>query len=633
MALITLRNVVVSFGGPPLLDGVDLQIDRGERVCLVGRNGAGKSTLMQVLAGLITPDDGQIEREQGLKVARLTQEVPHDMHGSIYDVVAAGLGRQGELLSRYHQAVQRLATDHSDAAMAELERAQHQLEAVGGWEMTQQVDTTLSRLQLDPDAEFSELSGGMKRRVLLARALVDNPDLLLLDEPTNHLDIAAINWLEEFFLNYRGTLLFVTHDRMLLQKLATRIIDLDRGRVTSWPGDYATYLQRKQELLEAEESANALFDKKLAQEEVWIRQGIKARRTRNEGRVRALKALREERAQRRERQGTANIQTQKAETSGKIVIEMEGVSQRYGERDILKDFSTTILRGDKIGIIGPNGAGKTTLLKILLGQLEPQQGRVRLGTKLEVAYFDQHRAQLDQDKTVIDNISDGRSEVTINGKPRHIISYLQDFLFAPERSRQPVSSLSGGERNRLLLAKLFTKPANMLVLDEPTNDLDVETLELLEELLIDYQGTVLLVSHDRAFINNVVTGTLVFEGDGVVNEYVGGYDDWLRQRKANLPKPAERRDEPRQSPSAKPKSKTAKKLSYKDQRELDMLPQQIEVLETELEGIQQTLADPDLYQQRPDKVNELTMRMKEVEVELSHCYQRWETLEALREAL
>lgn len=631
MALITLRNVVVSYGGPPLLDGVDLQIDRGERVCLVGRNGAGKSTLMQVLAGLITPDDGQLEREQGLKVSRLTQEVPHDMHGPVYEVVAAGLGKQGQLLSRYHQAVQRIASDPSDAAMAELERVQHQLEAAGGWAMSQRVDTTLSRLELDPEAEFSELSGGMKRRVLLARALVDDPDLLLLDEPTNHLDIAAINWLEEFFLNYRGTLLFVTHDRMLLQKLATRIIDLDRGRVTSWPGDYQTYLQRKQEQLEAEATANALFDKKLAEEEKWIRQGIKARRTRNEGRVRALQALREERAQRRERQGTANIQTQKAETSGKIVIEVEGVSHRYGERDILKDFSTTILRGDKIGIIGPNGAGKTTLLKILLGQLQPQQGRVKIGTKLELAYFDQHRAQLDQDKSVIDNISDGRSEVTINGKPRHIISYLQDFLFAPERSRQPVRSLSGGERNRLLLAKLFTKPANVLVLDEPTNDLDVETLELLEELLIDYQGTVLLVSHDRAFINNVVTGTLVFEGDGAVNEYVGGYDDWLRQRKIDLPPPVQRSDRPRAA--AKPKPKPANKLSYKDQRELDTLPQQIEALETELTEIQQALADPDLYQQQPAKVTELTARMQVVEGELGQCYQRWEALEALQENL
>jgi ATP-binding cassette subfamily F protein uup len=629
MALITLRNVVVGFGGPALLDGVDLQIDKGERVCLVGRNGAGKSTLMQVIADLITPDDGQIERQQGLKAARLTQEVPHDLHGSIYDVVAAGLGRQGELLSNYHHAVQQLTKDHSDTAMAELERVQHQLEAAGGWEMTQQVDTTLSRLQLDADTEFAELSGGMKRRVLLARALVDNPDLLLLDEPTNHLDIAAINWLEEFLLNYRGTLLFVTHDRMLLQKLGTRIIDLDRGRVTSWPGDYKTYLERKQALLDAEENANALFDKKLAQEEVWIRQGIKARRTRNEGRVRALKALRDKRAQRRQRLGRANIQTQNAELSGKIVVEVDNVSHSYGERTILKNFSTTILRGDKVGIIGPNGAGKTTLLKILLGHLEPQQGRVKLGTKIETAYFDQHRAQLDLEKSVMDNISDGRSEVTINGKPRHIISYLQDFLFAPERTRQPVRSLSGGERNRLLLARLFTKPANVLVLDEPTNDLDVETLELLEDLLVEYQGTVLLVSHDREFINNVVTSTLVFEGDGTVNEYVGGYDDWLRQRKSDLPRPVERNEKPKAV--LKEKSAPAKKLSYKDQRELDALPQKIEMLETELQQIQQMLSDPTLYQQQPDKVAELTARMTEVETEQSHCYERWETLEAMQE--
>ena len=631
MALITLRDVVVSFGGPPLLDGVDLQIERGERVCLVGRNGAGKSTLMQVLAGLITPDDGQIEKQQGLKAARLTQEVPHDMHGSIYDVVADGLGKQGELLSRYHHAVQRIATDHSDAAMAELERVQHQLEAAGGWEMSQQVETTLSRLQLDADAEFAQLSGGMKRRVLLGRALVNQPDLLLLDEPTNHLDIEAITWLEQFLLSFKGTLLFVTHDRMLLQKLATRIIDLDRGRVTSWPGNYQTYLERKQAALEAEATENALFDKKLAEEEVWIRQGIKARRTRNEGRVRALKALREERKQRRERMGTARIQTQNTELSGKIVIEVQHVSHGYDQRQILHDFSTTILRGDKIGIIGPNGAGKTTLLKILLGQLEPQLGKVKLGTKIEVAYFDQHRALLDMDKSVIDNISDGRSQVTINGKPRHIISYLQDFLFAPERSRQPVRSLSGGERNRLLLAKLFAKPANVLVLDEPTNDLDVETLELLEELLIDYSGTVLLVSHDREFINNVVTSTLVFEGEGQLNEYVGGYDDWLRQCKSDAPEVVEKSERPKVP--VKEKSKPAKKLSYKDQRELDALPQKIEVLETELQQIQQALADPSVYQKEPARVAEFNQRFAEIEAELRRCYERWETLDELQKGL
>ena len=624
MALINLRDVVVSFGGPVLLDGLNLQIDAGERVCLVGRNGAGKSTLMKVLAGQITPDDGQIERQQNLVVTRLKQEVPHDTTGSVYDVVADGLGKQGELLSRYHHAVQALSTDCSDAAMAELERAQHALEAVDGWDASQRVDTIISRLDLPADDEFSSLSGGMKRRVLLAQALVLDPDLLLLDEPTNHLDIEAINWMEEFLLSYRATLLFVTHDRMLLQHLATRIIDLDRGRLTSWPGDYATYLERKEAALEAEETANALFDKKLAEEEKWIRKGIKARRTRNEGRVRALKALREEHSERRNRVGTANIKTQAAESSGKIVIEVEGVSQSYGDKTILKDFSTTIMRGDKIGIVGPNGAGKSTLLKILLDKLEPQQGTVKQGTKLEVAYFDQHRAQLDVEKTVIDNLGDGSDEIMINGKPRHVISYMQDFLFSPERARTPVKALSGGERNRLLLAKLFTKPANMLVMDEPTNDLDVETLELLEELLIEYKGTLLLVSHDRAFINNVVTDCLVFEGDGQVNSYVGGYDDWLRQSQKQEDKPAAaivKKEKP------KSQTKPAKKLSYNDQRELDELPKKIEALDAELEQIQQALSDPDLYQKDADKVTQLTARSEEAEAELAHCYQRWELLD------
>ncbi len=624
MALITLRDVVVSFGGPPLLDGLNLQIDPGERVCLVGRNGAGKSTLMKVLAGQIIPDDGQIERQQGLVVTRLKQEVPHDTSGSVYDVVAEGLGKQGELLSHYHHASQRLATDFSDAAMAELERAQHALEANDGWDASQRIDTVISRLDLPADAEFSALSGGMKRRVLMAQALVLDPDLLLLDEPTNHLDIEAINWMEEFLLSYKATLLFVTHDRMLLQHLATRIIDLDRGRLTSWPGDYATYLERKEAALEAEETANALFDKKLAEEEKWIRQGIKARRTRNEGRVRALKAMRQEHSERRKRMGTANIKTQATETSGKIVIEVENVSQAYGDKVILKDFSTTIMRGDKIGIIGPNGAGKSTLLKILLGKLEPQQGTVKQGTKLEIAYFDQHRAQLDAEKTVIDNIGDGSDEILINGKPRHVISYMQDFLFSPQRARTPVKALSGGERNRLLLAKLFTRPANMLVMDEPTNDLDVETLELLEELLIEYKGTLLLVSHDRAFINNVVTDSLVFEGNGQVNDYVGGYDDWLRQRKVNDDKPAAKAKPVEQQTKQKP----SKKLSYKDQRELDALPKQIEALEAEMEQIQQSMSDPEFYQKQGDKVSELNARREEIEKELAQCYERWEALDA-----
>jgi len=629
MALITLRDVVVSFGGHPLLDGLNLHIDAGERVCLVGRNGAGKSTLMKVLAGQIIPDDGQIERQQGLVVTRLKQEVPHDTTGSVYDVVADGLGKQGELLSRYHHASHNLATDFSDAAMKELERAQHALEAADGWDASQRVDTIISRLELPADDEFSSLSGGMKRRVLLGQALVLDPDLLLLDEPTNHLDIDAINWMEEFLLNYRATLLFVTHDRMLLQHLATRIIDLDRGRLSSWPGDYATYLERKEAVLEAEATANALFDKKLAQEEVWIRQGIKARRTRNEGRVRALKELRKEHSERRNRMGTANIKTQAAEASGKIVIEVDGVCQSYGDKVVLRDFSTTILRGDKIGIIGPNGAGKSTLLKILLGKLQPQQGSVKLGTKLEVAYFDQHRAQLDAEKTVIENIGDGSDEIIINGRPRHVISYMQDFLFSPQRARTPVKALSGGERNRLLLAKLFTRPANMLVMDEPTNDLDVETLELLEELLIEYKGTLLLVSHDRAFINNVVTDSLVFEGDGVVNEYVGGYDDWLRQRAQQQVKTEAVASK---SEKQKPKTQSAKKLSYKDQRELDELPKKIEALDTELAQVQKSLADPKLYQKEPGKVAELNARMVEVEAELAKIYKRWQELEELQGA-
>jgi ATP-binding cassette subfamily F protein uup len=624
MPLITLRDVVVSFGGPPQLDGVNLSIDPNERVCLVGRNGAGKSTLMKVVAGEIIPEDGGIEKQQGLKVARLKQEVPHDLTGSVYDVVADGLGEHGELLRQYHHVTQRLATDFSDEVMAELERVQHQLEAINGWETSQRIDTVISRLELPADAEFSELSGGMKRRVLLGQALVLDPDLLLLDEPTNHLDIESIKWMEEFLLNYRAALLFVTHDRMLLQHLATRIIDLDRGKISSWPGDYENYLVRKQELLDAEETANALFDKKLAQEEVWIRQGIKARRTRNEGRVRALKDLRVERSERRERMGTAKIQTQESASSGKIVVEIENVSQSFGDKVILKNLTTTIMRGDKIGIIGPNGAGKSTLLKILLGLLEPQQGTVKMGTKMEVAYFDQHRAQLDPEKSVIDNISEGSNEITVNGKPRHIISYMQEFLFSPQRARTPVKALSGGERNRLLLAKLFAKPANVLVMDEPTNDLDVETLELLEELLIDYSGTLLLVSHDRAFINNVVTSSLVFEGDGVVNEYVGGYDDWLRQRSQPAAVAAEK---PKAAP-VKEKPKAAAKLSYKDQRELDELPKKIEALEGELDELHQTMAAPDFYQSGAAAMAKVQARLDEVEQQLKVAYERWESLDA-----
>ncbi len=631
MALLTLRGVRVSYSGPALLDGVDLQIEPGERICLVGRNGTGKSTFMKVIADELGADEGEIIRRQGLKVARLTQEVPSDLSGTIYEVVASGLP-QGKIVSEYHQLSLRLADDLS--LMKQFERVQHELEACGGWELQQQVDTVLSRLQLPPDADFSALSGGMKRRVLLARSLANNPDLLLLDEPTNHLDIDAIRWLEEFLLNYSGTLLFITHDRALLEKLATRIIELDRGRLTSWPGNYKTYLERKQAALDAEANQHAEFDKKLAQEETWIRQGIKARRTRNEGRVRALEAMREEHRARRQRSGNAKIQLQEsAERSGKLVMEADNVSYSYDDKPIVSHLTTTILRGDKVGIIGPNGAGKTTLLRLLLGQLAPQQGSIKLGTKLEVAYFDQYRAQLNEEQSVLDNVSQGRSTVTINDQPRHIISYLQDFLFSPERARTPVKALSGGERNRLLLARLFTHSANILVMDEPTNDLDMETLELLEELLLDYKGTLLLVSHDRSFLNKVVTSTLVFEGDGQINEYVGGYDDWLRQRPD--PGATSNTDAP-PKPSTKGSKATAskapKKLSYKHQRELDELPKQIEILEADISQLHTTLADPDLYKQGPEAMTASQTKLESREAELAAAYERWDELEAMNES-
>jgi ATP-binding cassette subfamily F protein uup len=629
MALLTLRNVTLAFGGPPLLDGIELQIERGERLCLVGRNGTGKSTLMKLLNGELQADSGEVVREQGLRVARLTQEVPRDISGTVYDVVAEGLGEQGALLGEYHHVSQQLAAG-DEKQLAKLERIQHELEANDGWQLNQKVEATLSRLGLPADSEFSALSGGLKRRVLLARELVREPELLLLDEPTNHLDIAAIDWLEAFLLSWGGTLLFITHDRMFLQKLATRIIELDRGRLTSWPGDYETYLKRKEEVLEAEAQQNALFDKRLAQEEAWIRQGIKARRTRNEGRVRALKAMRAERSERRERSGKAKIALQEGERSGKVVIEATAIGCAYEGKTLFADFSTTILRGDKVGILGPNGSGKTTLLQVLLGKLPPQQGKVKLGTKLEIAYFDQHRAQLDEEGSVIDNVGEGSDRVEINGQSKHIMGYLQDFLFTPERARSPVRSLSGGERNRLLLAKLFTKPSNLLVMDEPTNDLDVETLDLLEELLLDYPGTLLLVSHDRAFLNNVVTSTIAFEGEGRLHEYVGGYDDWLRQRPTTEAK-AEVAEKPkaRPQPVMEPEKKKAK-LSYKDQRELDALPQRIEELEAEIETLHAAMAAPAFYQQEGEAIAATKERLQSVEQALSEAYERWESLEEMR---
>ncbi len=630
MALVSLQDIKVGFGGPLLLEGVDLSIDRGERVCLVGRNGTGKSTILRLITGEIKPDGGKIVFQQGVRITLLTQEVPQALTGSVFDVVSGAFGEQGKLLAQYHHVNARLAHDHSEKLMAELEDVQHRFESAGGWQMQQKIETVLTRLQLPEDAEFSELSGGLKRRVLLAKALAGEPDLLLLDEPTNHLDIDSIAWLEEFLLSFGGTLLFVTHDRALLQKLATRIVDLDRGRLTSWPGSYQAYLELKQAALDAESVENAKFDKKLAAEEVWIRQGVKARRTRNEGRVRALKELRRTRSERREVTGAARMQMQEAERTGKLVIEATKVSHSYNGNTVIRDFSTTIIRGDKVGIIGPNGSGKTTLLMILLGELKPQKGKVKHGTNLEVAYLDQHREQLDDEKTVQDNVAYGSDHVTINGNRRHVIGYLQDFLFAPARARSPVKVLSGGERNRLLLAKLFTKPSNVLVLDEPTNDLDIETLDLLEELLMDYPGTVLLVSHDRAFINNVVTNTLVLEGEGTVNEYVGGYDDWLRQskRKTAAPDVLVKMEEKKEAP--RPQLMKPRKLSFKEQKELDALPKRIEELDAEHQQIIATMADPTFYRQSGDKITPTKVRLEVLEKELAETYKRWEELEAAK---
>ncbi|MFN2309773.1 MAG: ATP-binding cassette domain-containing protein [Gammaproteobacteria bacterium] len=626
MPLITLRNIQLDFGGKPLLDGADLSLEPGERVCLIGRNGTGKSTLMQVVSGEILPDAGSIDRRQGLRCARLTQDVPADLAGTLFEVVAAGLGAIAPLLTGYHAASLAVAQDATPANLDQLARAQHDLESRDGWQWEQRVDAVLSRLNLEPDLSFESLSGGWKRRVLLARALVAEPELLLLDEPTNHLDLAAITWLEEFLLGYNGTLLFITHDRAFLQRLATRIIELDRGRLTSWDCDYPTYLTRKQAALEAEAQQNALFDKRLSQEEAWIRQGVKARRTRNEGRVRALKQLREEHRARREREGSARLRIQEAERSGQLVAEVEDIHYAWGDTPIVRGFSTTLLRGDKIGIIGPNGAGKTTLLRLLLGQLVPDSGRVRLGTKLEIAYFDQQRRGIDPDLTVLDNVAQGSEMITVDGQDRHVISYLQDFLFAPERARQPAGSLSGGELNRLLLARLFTQRFNVLVMDEPTNDLDMETLDLLEERLADYQGTLLLVSHDRAFLNNLVTSTLVFEGDGRLAEYVGGYDDWLRQRPASSTEAA--RGGVAERPAAVSPARRASKRSYKEQRELELLPARIEALEQDLKTLQAHLAEPDFYRQDAEAIAAQRAQLAALGAELQAAYARWEALEA-----
>jgi ATP-binding cassette subfamily F protein uup len=630
MSLLRTRNLHLSFGDTELLDGIDLQVEPGERICLVGRNGSGKSTLLKILAGIIQPDEGEIERQQGLQTAQLEQELPAQDSGTVFDCVAEGLGELGQLVGRFHLLSSTLGKDAPSGQLDELERIQNELETRGGWSMEQQIETVLSRLSLVADADFGKLSGGLQRRVLLARALVTNPDLLLLDEPTNHLDIQAIEWLEEFLKVFPGSVLFITHDRSFLDKLATRIIELDRGQLTDWPGDYQTYLRRKQQWLDSEARQAAEFDRKLAQEERWIRQGIKARRTRNEGRVRALQQMRKQRQTRRQVAGKAHMETGQADQSGKMVIEAINASYNFANRPLIRELNITILRGDKIGIIGPNGIGKTTLLRLLLGELQPDTGTIRQGTRLEKAYFDQRRAQLDEDQSVLDNLSDGRQFIDINGKQRHVISYLQDFLFAPQRVRTPVAALSGGERNRLLLARLFSKPTNLLVLDEPTNDLDIDTLDLLEELLMEYSGTVLLVSHDRAFLDNVVTSSLVFEGDARVTEYVGGYTDWLRQRKQELPADvaAPRKITAEEKPKARPA-----KLSYRDQRELDQLPQQIEQLETELEKIHLSMSEPSFYQQPAEQIVVQKNDLTRIEADLQNAYRRWDELEQLLEQI
>lgn len=629
MPLIRLTNVSIAYGTHALLDNAAFQLDAGERVGLLGRNGEGKSTLMKIVAGDVHADHGEIWQQPELRIAWLEQSPVLDESHSIYQAVADGLGTLGQLIVDYHALLTHM--DGSEQSLNELGDVQHKLEALNGWHFQQRVETVLTKLQLPADASVGSLSGGWCRRVALAKALVIEPEVLLLDEPTNHLDFESIAWLEEQLLSFSGAVLFVTHDRAFLQKLATRIIDLDRGQLTSWPGDYQDYLRYKAALLEDEANQNAEFDKKLAKEEVWIRQGIKARRTRNEGRVRALKKLREERAERRGTQGTAKMALNKGESSGKKVIEAIDVSFQYQDKVIIKNFSARIERGDKIGLIGANGAGKSTLLKLMLGQLQPNTGSIELGTNLQIAYFDQLREQLDPDVSVADTVVNGGEFVDTPSGKRHVMSYLADFLFAPARARSPVKSLSGGEKNRLLLARLFTKPANLIVMDEPTNDLDLETLEILEEKLVDYQGTLLLVSHDRAFLDNVVTSVMVFEGDGVVNEYVGGYADWFSHAEQNK-KTVSDRLALETNKKEKPKSIQTKKLGFKEQRELEQLPVRIEQLENRQVELNAKINSADFYKQTSEKVTETLEELTLTELELAKAYNRWEELDGLLSA-
>jgi ATP-binding cassette subfamily F protein uup len=628
MPLLSFDRVSISFGRHALLHEASFQIDAGERICLIGRNGAGKSTLLKIVHGEVVTDAGEIWRQPGLSIARLSQDLPGDDGASVYDIVAAGLAGVGRLLAEFHHVSHAVAEDAS--LMKRMEVLQHEIDVCNGWSLGQRVDDMLARLELPADACVGELSGGWRRRVALAQALVSNPDLLLLDEPTNHLDIELIQWLEEQLVELRGGVLFVTHDRALLTRLATRIVELDRGVLTSWAGNYPTFLAKKAAALDEETRHAALFDKKLAQEEAWIRQGIKARRTRNEGRVRALLALREERAQRREVEGKVRLALDEGRGSGKLVAEAQHVTYAWDGSDtpVVRDFSLRIMRGDRIGLVGPNGIGKTTLLRLLLGQLAPTSGQVRLGTRLEIAYYDQLRAALEFEKTVIENLAEGREYIEVNGERRHVIGYLQDFLFSPDRARTPMKALSGGEHNRLLLARLFAQPANLLVLDEPTNDLDIETLELLEELLIDYRGTILLVSHDRAFLDNVVTSTLVFEGDGQIQEYVGGYSDWVRRRKSSKTVAAKSAESTKPVKVAKSKPR---KLGFKQARELEQVSSAIESLETEQRRLLERLSEPDFYTSSAAEQARIHERMTALTGELEAAYARWSELESLRD--
>jgi ATP-binding cassette subfamily F protein uup len=639
MNLMQLKNASILFGQPPLLDKVALNIQSGERVCVVSRNGSGKSTLLKVIAGETKLDEGQMILPTGTVVSRLPQDPPQDISGDIFDYVAEGLEDVAQILKDYHHIINIIGADPSEKNLNRMQELQEQLDSRNAWQFEQRISNVLTQLQLEPDQILSELSGGWRRKAALARALVSEPDLLLLDEPTNHLDIDMVQWLEKALLNYNGAIIFISHDRAFIRKLATRIVDIDRGQVVSYPGNYETYLEQKAHDLEVEQTSNREFDKKLAKEEVWIRQGIKARRTRNEGRVRALKALRDEYSSRRNVTGNAVINRNAGGKSGKRIFETDGLFFNFEDNLLVENLNLLITRGEKIALIGGNGCGKSTLIKLLLGELEASQGDIFRGTNIEVAYFDQHRTALDLNKSVIDVIADGKREVTINGNTRHVMGYLQDYLFSPEHVNAPVSTLSGGERNRLVLAKLMLKPSNLLVLDEPTNDLDVETLELLESLLVDYEGTVLLVSHDREFVDNVVTSSLVFEGNGIIKQFVGGYSDmrnWYDEKALSVKKMNEdvvmrtKNNVEREKPVTSASTGSHKKLSYKDNKELEDLPKKIEKMEEEQKGLQLQVSTSDFYQQDADVTQPVLDKLTTIEQLLSVAYKRWDELESLQ---